>query len=150
MSTNRVLVQESVQDQFLEKLRSAVETQLVLGDPTHPGVTIGPLINQLQHSKVCQMVESSVRAGARLVLGGGPSPVSPLHYQPTILTSVTQEMPVFQDEVFGPVVSVATFKTEEEALNIANNSRVGLASYFYSRDVSQCWRVGKRLETGER
>ena len=150
MSTNRVLVQESVQDQFLEKLRSAVETQLVLGDPTHPGVTIGPLINQSQHSKVCQMVESSVRAGARLVVGGGPSPVSPLHYQPTILTSVTQEMPVFQDEVFGPVVSVATFKTEEEALSIANNSRVGLASYFYSRDVSQCWRVGKRLETGER
>ena len=75
--------------------------------------------------------------------------MSALHYEPTILTNVTQDMEIFQEEIFGPVLSVATFKTEEEALDIANNCRTGLASYFYSSDVSQCWRVGKRLETGK-
>merc|ERR1712066_884044 len=87
------------------------------------------------------------QAGAKLLMGGAPGDVSPLHYQPTILTDVSPDMEVFQEEVFGPVVSIATFKTEEE-LDIANNCRTGLASYFYSNDVAQCWRVGKRLETG--
>jgi len=148
VSTNRVLVQESVADIFLEKLRAAMEAELVSGDPTQPGVTIGPLINQAQHSKVCSLVTGAVQAGATLVMGGAPGDVSPLHYQPTILTGITPDMEVFQEEVFGPVVSIATFKTEEEALDIANNCRTGLASYFYSNDVAQCWRVGKRLETG--
>ena len=84
------------------------------------------------------------------VMGGGPSQVSPLHYQPTILTEVTDSMTLFQEEIFGPVISVKKFKTEQEALDIANDCRTGLASYFYSNDVSQCWRVGKRLETGLR
>ena len=64
------------------------------------------------------------------------------------MTDVTEDMVVFQDEIFGPVISVAKFKTEQEALEIANNCRTGLASYFYSNNVSQCWRVGKKLETG--
>ena len=149
VSTNRVLVQESVAEEFTEKLRVAMENQLVLGDPTQPGVTVGPLINQSQHSKVCSMVSASVQAGARLVMGGeAASAVSPLHYQPTILTEVTEDMIVFQEEIFGPVISLAKFKTEEEALAIANNSRTGLASYFYSNNMSQCWRVGKKLQTG--
>ena len=145
----RVLVQDSVAEEFTEKLRVAMEQQLVLGDPTQPGVTVGPLINASQHSKVCDMVSSSLTMGAQLVMGGGPSEVSPLHYQPTILTDVTEDMVVFQEEIFGPVISLARFKTEEEALNIANNSRTGLASYFYSNNMAQCWRVGKKLQTGE-
>ena len=149
VSTNRVLVQDSIAEEFTEKLRLAMEQQLVLGDPTQPGVTVGPLINASQHSKVCDMVTSSLKAGAQCVMGGGPSDVSPLHYQPTILTEVTEDMVVFQEEIFGPVISLARFKTEEEALNIANNSRTGLASYFYSNNMSQCWRVGKKLQTGE-
>ena len=76
-------------EEFTEKLRVAMEQQLVLGDPTQPGVTVGPLINASQHSKVCDMVSSSLTMGAQLVMGGGPSEVSPLHYQPTILTEVT-------------------------------------------------------------
>ena len=144
VSTNRVLVQENVAEVFLEKLKAAMESQLVSGDPTRPGVTIGPLINQSQHSKVVGLVSRAVEAGARLEIGGGPGDVSPLHYQPTILTGVTPDMEIFQEEVFGPVVSIATFKTEEEALEIANNCRTGLASYFYSKDVAQCWRVGEK------
>ena len=95
------------------------------------------------------MVESAVSSGAKVVMGGAPSSVSPLHYQPTILTDVTDNMTLFQEEIFGPVVSVAKFSKEQEALDIANDCRTGLASYFYSNDVKQCWRVGKRLETGE-
>jgi len=148
VSTNRVLVQEDVHDIFVEKLRVAMEEQLVLGDGAHQGVTQGPLINTSQYNKVCSMVESAVNSGAKVVMGGGPSQVSPLHYQPTILTEVTDSMTLFQEEIFGPVISVKKFKTEQEALDIANDCRTGLASYFYSNDVSQCWRVGKRLETG--
>ena len=94
------------------------------------------------------MVESAVSSGAKVVVGGAPSSVSPLHYQPTILTEVTDSMTLFQEEIFGPVISVAKFSTEQEALDIANDCRTGLASYFYSNNVAQCWRVGKRLETG--
>ena len=144
VSTNRVLVQDSVAEAFVQKLRAAMESQLVAGDPTQPGVTIGPLINSAQHAKVCSLVTGALEAGAELVMGGAPGEVSPLHYQPTLLTGVTPDMEVFQQEVFGPVVTVATFQTEQEALEIANNCRTGLASYFYSQDVSQCWRVGKR------
>ena len=145
VSTNRVLVQESVADTFLEKLKAAMDSQLVSGDPTQPGVTIGPLINQAQHGKVTSLVSGAVEAGARLVTGGAPGDVSPLHYQPTILSGVSPDMEIFQQEVFGPVVSIATFKTEQEALDIANNCRTGLASYFYSNDVAQCWRVGPHI-----
>ena len=144
VSTNRVLVQHSVAEAFVQKLRAAMESQLVAGDPTQPEVTIGPLINSAQHAKVCSLVTGALEAGAELVMGGAPGEVSPLHYQPTLLTGVTPDMEVFQQEVFGPVVTVATFQTEQEALEIANNCRTGLASYFYSQDVSQCWRVGKR------
>eukprot|EP00090_Calanus_glacialis_P038179 TRINITY_DN6672_c0_g1_i1.p1 TRINITY_DN6672_c0_g1~~TRINITY_DN6672_c0_g1_i1.p1 ORF type:complete len:498 (+),score=139.20 TRINITY_DN6672_c0_g1_i1:130-1494(+) len=148
VSTNRVLVQESVHDVFVEKLQEAMEKQLVLGDGFAEGVSQGPLINKSQYNKVCSMVESAVSSGAKVVVGGAPSSVSPLHYQPTILTEVTDSMTLFQEEIFGPVVSVAKFSTEQEALDIANDCRTGLASYFYSNDVAQCWRVGKRLETG--
>jgi len=148
VSTNRVLVQDTVHDSFVEKLRVAMEEQLVLGDGAQPGVTQGPLINTSQYNKVCSMVESAVSSGARVVMGGAPSPVSPLHYQPTILTEVTDTMTLFQEEIFGPVISVKKFETEQEALDIANDCRTGLAGYFYSNDVAQCWRVGKRLETG--
>ena len=94
------------------------------------------------------MVESAVNSGAKVVMGGSPSQVSSLHYQPTILTEVTESMNLFQEEIFGPVISVKKFSTEQEALDIANNCRTGLASYFYSNDVEQSWRVGKRLQTG--
>ena len=92
------------------------------------------------------MVESAINSGARLVTGGGPSPVSPLHYLPTILTEVTDKMALFQDEIFGPVISIKKFKTEQEALDIANNCRTGLASYFYSNDaaaVLESWKEAR-------
>ncbi|XP_023346024.1 succinate-semialdehyde dehydrogenase, mitochondrial isoform X2 [Eurytemora carolleeae] len=130
VSTNRVLVQESVVDQFLEKLKVAMD-KLVLGDGFADGVTQGPIINKAQFDKVSRMVEDARKGGAELVMGGEPHPAGGLFYKPTILTQVTEDMSLFKEEIFGPVVSVKTFKTEEEALSIANNTRVGLVSYFY-------------------
>jgi len=148
VSTNRVLVQDRVHDEFVAKIKAAMEAQLILGDGMNPGVTQGPLINRSQFNKVCSMVEQAKTAGAEVVMGGEPSPIGPLHYKPTILTGVSPDMDLFQDEIFGPVLSIRKFSTEQEALDIANDCRTGLASYFYSNDVSQCWRVGKRLQTG--
>jgi len=94
------------------------------------------------------MVTDAKENGATCLMGGEPHPIGDLFYKPTILTNVKEGMDLFDGEVFGPVVSVKTFKTEQEALDIANDCRTGLAGYFYSNDMSQCWRVAKRLQTG--
>ncbi len=94
------------------------------------------------------MVEQAVGEGAKVVTGGAPSTVGELCYQPTILTGVTDTMTLYKEEVFGPVVSLTKFSEEQEAVDMANDCRTGLASYFYSQDVSQCFRVAKRLQTG--
>lgn len=148
ISANRILVQSGVYDQFLEQLKEAVSKQLVVGDGFDKGVNQGPIINQSQLNKVSAIVKDSVAAGAHLVTGGNPHKLGGLFYEPTILTEVTEDMPCFKEEIFGPVVAVRKFETEEEALQIANNSDRGLAAYFYSQDVSQVWRVARRLETG--
>ena len=94
------------------------------------------------------MVEDAKAKGAKVVIGGGKHDAGDLFYKPTILTETTSEMNLVKEEVFGPVVSIRKFKTEEEALELANDSRMGLAGYFYSDKVSQCWRVARKLEVG--
>ena len=141
-------MQARVHDEFVAKIKVAMETKLILGNGMDPGVTQGPLINRSQFSKVCSLVEQAKIAGAEVVMGGEPCPIGPLHYKPTIVTEVTPDMDLFKNEIFGPVVPVTKFSTEQEALDIANDCRTGLASYIYTSDVSQCWRVGKRLQTG--
>jgi len=148
VSTNRVLVQESVHDEFIAKLQAMMEKTIALGDGFDNGVNQGPMVNKSQFDKVCQMVTDAKENGATCLMGGEPHPVGDLFYKPTILTNVKAGMDLFDGEVFGPVVSVKTFKTEQEALDIANDCRTGLAGYFYSNDMSQCWRVAKRLQTG--
>ena len=148
VSTNRVLVQNGIYDKFVAALKQAVETTLVLGDGMDKEVNQGPLVNQNQFDKVSRMVNEAVTSGAKVVSGGSKHDMGDLFYKPTILTDITPQMEVFQDEIFGPVLSIARFNTEEEALAIANDCRVGLAGYFYSNDMRQCWRVAKKLEVG--
>ncbi|KAG0718783.1 Succinate-semialdehyde dehydrogenase, mitochondrial [Chionoecetes opilio] len=147
ISANRVLVQEGVYDEFLAALKQAVE-QTVVGDGLKKGVNIGPLINANQLKRVEKLVQDTVACGAKVVLGGSVHPAGELFFQPTILTGVTDDMPCFKEEIFGPVIPIKKFKTEEEAIKIANNSEHGLASYFYSQDVSQVWRVARSIEAG--
>lgn len=147
ISANRILVQAGVYDEFMAALKEAVE-QRVVGNGLKEGVNIGPLINASQLKRVKKMVEDTVDLGAQVVLGGSVHPAGELFFQPTILTGVTDDMPCFKEEIFGPVLGIQKFKTEDEVIKIANSSQHGLASYFYSQDASQMWRVARSIEAG--
>ncbi len=144
---NRFLVQESVYDEFCEKFAAAT-SQLKVGNGHDDGVTIGPLINEGAANDVAAFVQDAVAAGANVVAGGEASNLGKCFVEPTILTNVNDQMRVFREEIFGPVAPVFKFKTEDEAIRIANDTEFGLACYFYSRDVGRIWRVGEALEYG--
>ncbi len=141
---NRMLVQDGVYDEFLEKFSARVAA-LKVGDGREDGVTIGPLINDAAVEKVNELVEDSVSHGAKIVAGGGHDG---RFYVPTILSDVTADMKISSEEIFGPVAPLTRFKTEEEAIALANDTPFGLASYFYARDVGRIWRVSEALEYG--
>ena len=145
--SNRILVQESVYDIFIEKLTSKVK-QFKLGDGTQEGVNIGPLINENAANDVLSFVEDAKSKGAKVILGGEKSQLGPCFVEPTILSEVTEDMKVFKEEIFGPVAPILKFKTENEAIDIANKTEFGLACYFYTRDIGRVWRVSEALEYG--
>ncbi len=144
--TNRILVQEAVSDEFTEKFVAAVNT-LSLGNGLSDGVTIGPMITEQAVNDVKQLINDSVAQGATIALGGSNS-LGKSFLTPTILTNVTNDMPIANNEIFGPVSPIITFKNEEEAISLANDTEFGLASYFYSRDIGRIWRVAEGLEYG--
>ena len=144
---NRMLVQAGVYDAFAEKLAVAVG-DLKLGDGFATGVKIGPLIDVDAANEVLAMVEDAVQRGATLVLGGKRAANGDAFIEPAVLTGVTREMRVFQEEIFGPVAPLIRFETEDEAIEMANDTPFGLASYFYARDLGRVWRVAEGLEYG--
>jgi succinate-semialdehyde dehydrogenase/glutarate-semialdehyde dehydrogenase len=145
---NRILVQESIYDEFVEKLMAAA-ADLKMGDGTAEGVTIGPLINEGAANDVLAFVDDAVGKGARVVAGGQRSDLGTCFVEPTILINASDDMRVFREEIFGPVAPLFKFRTEEEAIAMANDTEVGLACYFYARDIGRIWRVGEALEYGE-
>lgn len=148
VSANRFLVQEGVYDEFVDGLKRAVDA-LKIGDGHAEGVNIGPLINEAQLQKVAAIVTDAKEKGAAVIAGGrAKSEIGKLFYAPTILADVADGMRIYREEVFGPVVAIKKFRTEEEALGIANDTNSGLAGYFFSQDVSQIFRVGRLLEVG--
>ena len=120
ISTNRVFVQDGIYDKFVDALKKAVETTLVLGDGMDFGVNQGPLVNKSQFNIVSAMVDEAISKGAKVVAGGSKSEIGDLFYKPTILTDVNTDMECVTDEIFGPVVAIQRFKTEDEALAIGN------------------------------
>ena len=144
---NRMLVQEGVYDEFAAKLAKAV-ADLKVGAGTEEGVTIGPLITEKAADDVMAFVEDAVGKGANLMTGGKRSSAGANFIEPTILTDVNDGMRVFREEIFGPVAPLFKFKTEAEAIQMANDTEFGLACYFYSRDIGRIWRVGEGLEYG--
>jgi succinate-semialdehyde dehydrogenase/glutarate-semialdehyde dehydrogenase len=144
---NRILVQEGIYDIFAEKLAEAVG-QLRIGDGSEEGVTVGPLITEQAANDVMAFVDDAVSKGATAVTGGRRSNLGANFVEPTILTNVSDDMRVFREEIFGPVAPLFKFKTEEEAIRMANDTEFGLACYFYSRDIGRIWRVGEGLEYG--
>jgi succinate-semialdehyde dehydrogenase/glutarate-semialdehyde dehydrogenase len=144
---NRLLVQEGIYQAFADKLADAVG-QLKVGDGRDEGVNIGPLINTEAAEDVLGFIEDAVGKGARVIAGGHRSALGGSFIEPTILTGVTSNMRVFREEIFGPVAPLFKFRTEEEAIAMANDTEVGLACYFYSRDIGRIWRVAEGLEYG--
>lgn len=146
VSANRIFVQAGIHDQFIEKLKEAV-SKLVCGNGLDPKTTQGPLIGEKAIQKVKSLVDDAVAKKANIVSGGKAVEGTNI-FEPTILTNVNEDMEIANVEIFGPVVAVQKFGTEEEALNRANSVRYGLAGYIFSNDYKQIFRVTRRLETG--
>ena len=144
---NRIYVQAGVYDAFAQKLKAATEAMKV-GDGLEPGVTTGPLINMAAVEKVEEHIADAVSKGAEVITGGQRHGNGGTFFEPTILTGVTSQMMVTNDEPFGPVAPLFKFETEEEVIQAANATIFGLASYFYSNDLGRVTRVQEALEYG--
>lgn len=144
---NRLYIQEGIYDAFAAKLAKRVR-QMKVGDGFAEGVTTGPLIDRNALKKVQEHVTDAVAKGARVEVGGKPASQGGLFFEPTILTGATGDMRLSREETFGPIAPLFKFSTEEHVIEMANNTEFGLASYFYSRDVSKIFRVAESLEYG--
>ena len=144
---NRILVQDDIYDEFAIRLTQAVARQVV-GDGMDEGVTIGPLINAAAVDKVLGHIEDARSRGAVATVGGTVHQRGGQFVQPTVLTGSRPDMKVANEETFGPVAPLFRFKTEDEALTLANATPFGLAAYFYTENVRRSWRVAERLECG--
>ncbi len=142
---NRILVQEGVYDAFAAKLAVAV-SKLKVGNGVVDGVTTGPLINGAAVKKVEEHIADAKAKGATITLGG--KSLGGNFFEPTIITNVTTDMAVAREETFGPLAPLFKFKTEDEAISMANATEFGLACYFYTRDIGRVWRVAEALEYG--
>ncbi|HTR62036.1 MAG TPA: NAD-dependent succinate-semialdehyde dehydrogenase [Candidatus Binataceae bacterium] len=144
---NRVLVQDGIYDAFAKRIRDAVNA-LVVGDGMEEGVTIGPLIDMHAVEKVEQHVADAVGHGAQLAIGGKRHARGGTFFEPTLLLEVPLAARLMKEETFGPVAPLTRFKTERDAIAMANDTVYGLACYFYSRDIGRIWRVAEALEYG--
>jgi len=144
---NRFLIQDGIYDEFAARLKEAT-AGLKLGEGIDESVTVGPLINERAANDVIGFVEDAVAKGAKIAIGGNRSDLGACFVEPTVLTNVSEDMRVFREEIFGPVAPLFRFKTEAEAIAMANDTDVGLACYFYSRDIGRIWRVAEGLEYG--
>ena len=143
--SNRLYVQAGVYDEFVEKFAAKVKTAKV-GNGFDDGVNQGPLIEEAALQKVERHVQDAVAKGARLLVGG--KRLTGQFFEPTVVADATADMLCAREETFGPFAPVFKFSTEQEAIDAANNTEFGLASYFYSRDIGRIWRVSEALEYG--
>ncbi|WP_028671319.1 NAD-dependent succinate-semialdehyde dehydrogenase [Saccharospirillum impatiens] len=144
---NRFLVQDGVYDRFARAMAEA-SSELKVGNGLDDGVTIGPLINEAGIEKVEALLSDATDQGARILLGGKRHSLGRSFFEPTVLADVTPGMRVSQEEIFGPITALTRFKTEEEAVTLANDTPFGLAAYFYSNNHARIWRVAEDLEYG--
>jgi succinate-semialdehyde dehydrogenase/glutarate-semialdehyde dehydrogenase len=147
---NRVLVEASVHAEFSARLVAAV-ARLRIGCGSDEGVQVGPLIDDQAVRKVESHVSDAVSKGAKIEIGGQRTSVPGLSdrfYAPTVLSGVTKNMLIFEEETFGPVCPLLTFQTEAEAISLANDSPYGLAAYFFTKDASRLMRVAEALDYG--
>ncbi|MCL4725382.1 MAG: aldehyde dehydrogenase family protein, partial [Rhodocyclaceae bacterium] len=144
---NRLLVQDGIYEAFAARLAEKVKAMPV-GAGTEAGVVQGPLIDAQALEKVEAHVADALARGARVLTGGRRHARGGTFYEPTVIADVTPQMLCAREETFGPVAPLFRFRTEAEAIAMANDTEFGLAAYFFSRDVARCFRVGEALEYG--
>ena len=144
---NRFYVHKQVQDEFVAKFAKAIQ-KIQVGNGMDAGITQGPLIEPAAVEKVEKQIADALSKGAKLISGGKRSSLGGTFFEPTILSNVSSDMLITYEETFGPVAPIMSFESDEEAVRLANNSQYGLASYFYSRDISRIWKAAEALEYG--
>lgn len=149
-ATSRILVHEDVYDDFVARFREVVKSTSKVGDPFAEGTFQGPQVTKEQYEKVLGFVESGQSEGATLAAGGKPCPLDGKGFfiEPTIFTGVKDSMKIYREEVFGPLVVVAAFKTEEEAVRMANDTTYGLGAAVFTQNLELAHRVAARIESG--
>jgi aldehyde dehydrogenase (NAD+) len=149
-SPTRMLIPRAQRDAAFEAAREAVDT-IRVGDPLDPSSTMGPLVSHAQFEKVQDLIQSGVDEGATLVAGGAgrPSEVNRGYFvRPTVFGDVTPQMKIAREEIFGPVLSIMSYDTEDEAIEIANDTPFGLAGFVQSRDIDRARTVANRIRAG--
>jgi succinate-semialdehyde dehydrogenase / glutarate-semialdehyde dehydrogenase len=146
-AANRFHVHESVADEFARRLAERMGT-LRVGRGTDPETDVGPLIDEDQRGKVVELVGDATERGARVLLGGERLDGRGYFFAPTVLAGVSSDSRVLAEEIFGPVAPIATFSTDQEALEAANRTEYGLVSYLYTRDLGRAFRICEGIETG--
>lgn len=151
-ASSRIYVQEKLYDKFLTMYKDHVEEAYVQGDQFVPGVNVGPTVCKAQQEKILGYIESAKKEGGRIISGGGvPSTTNPKGYfiQPTIIADCTQDMTVVREEIFGPVVTVSKFTSDEEAIKLSNDSDYGLAAYLFTRDIQRSQNYIRKVQSGQ-
>lgn len=147
LAANRIYVQRGIYDQFVERFAKAT-SRLKVGHGLEEGTDIGPMTRPSVAEKCRQQISQALSAGARLVTGDQDSPLGRNFVTPTVLADVTDDMLIAQEETFGPVAAILSFDDEQEVLDRANNTEMGLAAYVYTRDLNRAMRLTERLEYG--
>ena len=145
--TNRIYVQESIAEEFIEKLKVAI-SEMKVADGFEDETAIGPMINSTAIEKMESMLDDARSKGAKFLMGGGRHKLKGCFFQPTLLTNVTDDMRIVNEEIFGPIAAVQTFQTEDEVISKANDTEFGLAAYFFTRDAGRVMRLSERLDYG--
>ena len=148
ITANRVYVQKGVYDKFANIIKERT-AKLVLGHGSDKNTTMGPVTTPRSLDKASDQVADAVKRGGQIILGGGRvDGKGGYFFEPTIITGATKDMQITQEETFAPVMALYSFETEDEAVEAANNTSMGLASYFFTKNVDRVWRLYENLEAG--